>query len=111
MSVFLQVSEQDKIFSSDYFFVIKDRFPVSPGHCLIISKESKEDFFALSHAEREDLVQVIEKVKTVIEKEYKPDGYNIGMNCGEAAGQTVISFSLSCNTQIQRGHARSKRRS
>ena len=41
MSVFLEVSDDDKIYSGVNFFLIKDRFPVSPGHILIISKELK----------------------------------------------------------------------
>lgn len=35
---------------------------------------------------------MIERVKSLIEEDYTPDGYNLGMNCGEAAGQTVMHF-------------------
>ena len=48
MSVFLQVSDDDKIYSGVNFFLIKDRFPVSPGHILIISNRLKCDFFDLN---------------------------------------------------------------
>jgi diadenosine tetraphosphate (Ap4A) HIT family hydrolase len=92
MSVFLDVPEKDKLYTSDYFFIIKDRFPVSKGHCLIISNEVKADYFDLSATEKEELVKLIDKAKELIEQEYEPDGYNIGMNCGEAAGQTVMHF-------------------
>jgi diadenosine tetraphosphate (Ap4A) HIT family hydrolase len=71
MSVFLEINNEDKIYSGVNFFLIKDRFPVSPGHVLIISNDLKKD---------------------LIEKDYNPDGYNIGMNCGETAGQTVFHF-------------------
>jgi len=74
------------------FFVIKDGFPVSPGHCLIICKELKETFFDLTSYEKQELVHLIETVKELIEKEHAPDGYNIGMNCGVAAGQSVMHF-------------------
>ena len=47
-----------------------------------------------------NLSRLIEKAKEIIEKEFKPDGYNIGMNCGEAAGSNSISLSLSCNTEV-----------
>lgn len=75
-----------------FFYVIKDAFPVSPGHCLIISKALKETFFDLSSDEKKELVELIPVVKGIIEKEYTPDGFNIGMNCGTAAGQSVMHF-------------------
>jgi diadenosine tetraphosphate (Ap4A) HIT family hydrolase len=50
------------------------------------------DFFDLSKDEKEALITCINKAKELIEKEYSPDGYNIGMNCGEAAGQTIFHF-------------------
>ena len=79
------------IYQNEYFFVRKDEFPVSPGHCLIIS-EFKKDYFDLSDDERNNLGAVILEVKKLIEQEYKPDGYNIGMNCGESAGQSMFQF-------------------
>jgi diadenosine tetraphosphate (Ap4A) HIT family hydrolase len=92
MKDFLQIPEERKIYKDDYFFIIKDAFPVSPGHLLIISNELKKDYFALSENEKEYLIKTIEAAKKIIENEYHPDGYNIGMNCGEAAGQTVFHF-------------------
>jgi diadenosine tetraphosphate (Ap4A) HIT family hydrolase len=92
MSVFLEVSDDDKIYIGVNFFLIKDRFPVSPGHVLIISKDLKKDFFELNDEERKELPLMIEVAKKLIDIEYKPDGYNIGMNCGETAGQTVFHF-------------------
>lgn len=92
MSVFLTILEKDKIYKGNNFFIIKDRFPVSPGHCLIISNEVRVDYFELSNEEKEELPLLINKAKELIEKEHTPDGYNIGMNCGAAAGQTVMHF-------------------
>ena len=90
MSVFLEINNEDKIYSGVNFFLIKDRFPVSPGHVLIISNNLKKDFFELNDEERNELPLMIEAAKNLIDKEYNPDGYNIGMNCGEAAGQTIF---------------------
>jgi len=92
MKSFSDISEDRIIFKSEYFFVIKDGFPVSPGHCLIITRAVKTTFFDLSADERAELVRVIDDVKRLIEKDHSPDGYNIGMNCGEAAGQSVMHF-------------------
>ena len=92
MKSFLEIPQERIIFKNDFFFIIKDAFPVSPGHLLIISNELKLDYFQLSNEEKDNLIEVILKAKEIIEQEYKPDGYNIGMNCGEAAGQTVFHF-------------------
>lgn len=92
MSVFSNISEDKKIYSGEYFFIIYDGYPVSPGHILIISNEEKLDYFSLSKKEKVELSNLIEIAKRIIEEERNPDGYNIGMNCGEAAGQTVMHF-------------------
>lgn len=65
---------------------------MSEGHCLIISKAVKESFFDLSAEEKEELVGIIDAVKTIIEEDHAPDGYNIGMHCGVAAGHSVMHF-------------------
>ena len=92
MSVFQQIEPLHYVFETDYFFAIYDRFPVSPGHLLIISKALKQDYFSLDDLEKNDLTRAINKSKDVVEKKYYPSGYNIGMNCGEVAGQTVMHF-------------------
>lgn len=92
MSVFSKISEDKKIYSGEYFFMIYDGYPVSPGHILIISNEEKLDFFSLNKAEQNELASIIKIAKEIIEKEHSPDAYNIGMNCGKAAGQTVMHF-------------------
>ncbi|WP_242094343.1 HIT family protein [Aestuariivivens sediminicola] len=92
MSVFSEISPMDYVMETENFFVIYDQYPVSPGHILIISKKQKEDFFNLDIQERTELADLIVKTKKIIDSKYTPDGYNIGMNCGEAAGQTVMHF-------------------
>ena len=92
MKDFTQISADRILFKDEYFFIIQDAFPVSPGHLLIISNEIKIDYFELDQNERGHLSKVILKAKFIIESNYQPDGYNIGMNCGETAGQTVFHF-------------------
>jgi diadenosine tetraphosphate (Ap4A) HIT family hydrolase len=92
MKDFSTISEDRIIFSNDYFFIIKDAYPVSPGHLLIISKHVRNDFFDLTEVEKKELISAIDIGKNLIEKEFSPNGYNIGMNCGEAAGQTIFHF-------------------
>ena len=92
MSVFNEIPKEQYLLESDYFFVIRDKYPVSPGHALIISKRACEHYFDLNEAEKAELTAIIDQTKQAIEKVYSPDGYNIGMNCGGVAGQTVMHF-------------------
>jgi diadenosine tetraphosphate (Ap4A) HIT family hydrolase len=89
---FLNIPESRILSKSEEFFIIKDIFPVSPGHMLIISQREVNDYFSLSEHERSSLSKSILMAKTLIEQEHAPDGYNIGMNCGAVAGQTVFHF-------------------
>ncbi|CDF80286.1 histidine triad (HIT) protein [Formosa agariphila KMM 3901] len=92
MSVFTNLPEASKIYKGEHFFLIYDKYPVSPGHILIISNIEKLDYFTLSEGEKSELTNLIDKAKSIIEIDNTPDGYNIGMNCGEVAGQTVMHF-------------------
>ena len=69
--------------------IVRDAFPVSPGHTLIIPKRHVGSFFILSSDERTDLMALLNSAKIGVEAEFKPDGYNIGINDGPLAGQTV----------------------
>ena len=69
--------------------VIDDGFPISPGHTLIIPRRHVGSFFDLSEAERNSLLSLLEGAKRRLDKQFGPDGYNIGINDGLAAGQTV----------------------
>ena len=89
---FKSIHESRILSESEDFLIIKDLYPVSPGHMLIISKREATDFFSLNDSERSQLNKSILIAKSLIESEYKPDGYNIGMNCGASAGQTVFHF-------------------
>ena len=75
--------------TSEYGVVIRDGFPISPGHSLVIPKRHIGSFFALTADERHDLLALLERAKSVLDAEFRPDGYNIGINDGPAAGQTV----------------------
>jgi diadenosine tetraphosphate (Ap4A) HIT family hydrolase len=92
MKDFTTIDTNKILFKNDYFFIIKDYYPVSPGHLLIISNLVKAHYFELTKEEQINLNEVIVVAKEIIEKEFTPDGYNIGMNCGEYAGQTVFHF-------------------
>ena len=68
---------------------ILDQYPVSEGHCLIIPKRHVGSIVELDDMELKDLYTVLHQTKTLLIETYLPDGFNIGINEGEAAGQTV----------------------
>lgn len=85
----------DRIISqSDYTLTIRDGFPVSEGHTLIIPKRHVQSFFGLKAIEKAAILQALDEAKEALDKELNPDGYNIGINDGEAAGQTVMHLHV-----------------
>lgn len=84
--------DREVITENDYCFALYDKYPVSDGHVLILSKDHKRDFFDLSDTERNACWELVEEVKIVLKNKYNPDGWNIGMNCGKSAGQTIFHF-------------------
>ena len=74
--------------------VIRDGYPVSPGHTLLIPKRHTGSFFDLSEHERNDLLALLNRAKWLLDAELQPQGYNIGINDGAAAGQTVPHLHL-----------------
>jgi diadenosine tetraphosphate (Ap4A) HIT family hydrolase len=76
------------------WFVVRDKFPVGRGHVLIILKRHHPDVFDISWPEWKELQDILEHAKRYLDEEFDPDGYNIGVNCGEAAGQTVSHLHI-----------------
>jgi diadenosine tetraphosphate (Ap4A) HIT family hydrolase len=80
----------ERIIDSNYLaLVIRDGYPVSAGHTLVIPKRHIGSWFDITQAEQQALLDLLAKAKAVLETEFKPDGYNIGINDGPTAGQTV----------------------
>ena len=82
--------DTDRILWSDENAVlVYDAFPVSPGHMLAIPKRHIASFFEASPAEHQSLLAALTEARGLAEHKIEPDGFNIGINDGEAAGQTV----------------------
>lgn len=87
-------SEREIIASSSLSLAFFDGFPVSPGHVLIIPRRHVASFFELTQEERKDMFNLADDVKHIIDNRFHPDGYNIGVNIGEAAGQSIFHVHL-----------------
>ena len=75
--------------SNEFGMTIRDGYPVSPGHTLVIPKRHIGSWFESTSDEQLALLDLLASAKTVIQGELNPDGYNIGINDGPTAGQTV----------------------
>jgi diadenosine tetraphosphate (Ap4A) HIT family hydrolase len=86
----------DRAFSAetDLSLAFLDDFPVSQGHTLIIPKRHIETIWEMTNEEYADAFDLIRKVKDILKAKLDPDGFNVGVNCGEAAGQTVFHAHL-----------------
>jgi diadenosine tetraphosphate (Ap4A) HIT family hydrolase len=68
---------------------LPDAFPISPGHTLIVPERHVGSFFDISDEERAALLDLLGQARHEIAASLRPNGYNIGINDGAAAGQTV----------------------
>jgi len=86
---FCNISIDQILLESEYSYAKYDGFPVANGHALIISKRHVSNYFDLKEEEQVDMLKLMNLVKIKVENEYGISQYNIGVNCGEEAGQTI----------------------
>ena len=89
MSVFLDLDPSDWVGSNELAFAVRDAFPVSPGHTLVIPRRLIVEWWEATPTERLAMFELVDVIKRRLDAEYAPDGYNVGFNAGTAAGQTV----------------------
>ena len=70
-------------------YAIFDMFPVCKGHTLVIPTRHVSNYFDLTLQEQMDCLILLNEVKTILQKQFNPDGFNVGINIHAAAGQTV----------------------
>lgn len=96
--IFCQIARGEKeaeiLARFKHCFVMKDQFPVSKGHILIIPYEHTDTWFTASEEVRLEMMKALSELKARLDKDYNPDGYNIGINCGESAGQSVMHLHV-----------------
>ena len=72
-----------------YGFAAWDRHPASEGHFLVIPYRHVADYFDINDEEREELWRLVAEGKKLADEKYNPDGYNVGINVGIWAGQSI----------------------
>ncbi|MDA8740773.1 HIT family protein [Rhodobacteraceae bacterium] len=81
--------EKPKLLENEFGFVVYDGFPVSKGHCLVVPHRVYSNYFESTGDEIIGLQKLVVETKEFLDQEHQPDGYNIGINCGEVSGQTI----------------------
>jgi len=89
--LFCDVDHKRVMFENKYAYVIRDGFPVTKGHSLIIPKRHIEDYFELSEKELLACDLLLRTARTeILKNDSSVQGFNIGMNSGLVAGQTIF---------------------
>lgn len=87
--------DSDRVFLvSDLIIGLWDKYPVSPGHALLVPRRHVPGWFDASEEERQALTAALENARDKILEQHRPDGFNIGVNSGEAAGQTIFHLHV-----------------
>jgi len=89
-----KISKNNILFEDSKRIAFFDEHPVSKWHTLLIPKEHFETYFDLPDSYIKTMDLAIKDVKTILDENFHPDGYNIGFNCGKAAGQSIMHFHI-----------------
>jgi diadenosine tetraphosphate (Ap4A) HIT family hydrolase len=76
------------LFEEANAYVRFDNNSLSPGHVLVIPRRHVASFFDMTAAEKASVIALLDRAQAHIDAEFRPDGYNIGVNVGRAAGQS-----------------------
>jgi diadenosine tetraphosphate (Ap4A) HIT family hydrolase len=77
------------LFRNEAAVALRDAYPVTPGHTLVIPVRHVASFFDATPHERSSMLALLDTAKQQLQAEFSPAGYNIGINDGAAAGQTI----------------------
>jgi len=81
--------DKEKIAENEYAFAVYDEYPVAEGHTLVVPKKEIKDFFELDTEEYNACFALVKQVRKMLIDVYQPKGFNIGINNGPIAGQTI----------------------
>lgn len=82
------------ILANEHSLAIHDGFPISPGHTLILPKRHVATFFELTREEQSGMFELLAEMRQLLLVKRSPDGFNIGINEGISAGQTVMHLHI-----------------
>ena len=87
---FCQLEQRRVVLENDFAAAFPDGFPIAEGHTLVVPKRHVASLFDLTPEEQAAVWSLVAQVRDGLMAELKPDGFNVGLNDGPAAGQTVM---------------------
>jgi diadenosine tetraphosphate (Ap4A) HIT family hydrolase len=93
-SPFVNPRPEDQVLRNNLCYARWDRYPVSKGHLLVIPYREFESYFDATDEEKRALWSLVDGAREHLDRLYQPAGYNVGMNIGRAAGQTVMHMHI-----------------
>ena len=91
---FCEPPADEVLMENEYAYAKFDINPVTKGHALVISRRHFGDYFDATPEEREKIWDLTAELKEYLAARYHPDGFNFGINVGEAAGQTIFHLHV-----------------
>lgn len=87
-------SQEDAVLKNTLSFARFDKYPVAKGHMLIIPYRHFDNYFDATREEKISIIDLIDEAKSLLDEKYSPHGYNIGVNVGVPAGQSVMHLHV-----------------
>jgi len=91
---FCNPTPEEIVIQNNLAYARYDKYPVNRGHILIIPFRHYADWFDSTSKEQDALLNLAEEAKELLDKEYTPDGFNLGINIGQPAGQTIFHLHI-----------------
>ena len=91
---FCALAREEILIERGLAVALRDSYPLSKDHTLIIPRRHVASFFETTKEERREMLQLLDETRALLDREHQPDGYNIGINDGTAAGQTVMHLHI-----------------
>ena len=92
--IFCNIRPDQVIAENALAVALFDNYPVNHGHVLIVLKRHVQTYFDTTPEEMDAITRLVTVVKDRLEQQFHPDGYNIGVNVGAAAGQTIFHLHV-----------------
>ncbi len=86
--------DREILTESDTVYALLDKYPVSPGHTLIIPRQHVSSYFDLPEQTKTACWRMVDQARMLLTARFQPDGFNIGINVGQAAGQTILHVHI-----------------
>jgi len=91
---FCNADQSNVLLANEHATAFLDGFPVTPGHSLIVPKRHIASFFEATKEEQAAMFDLVAEMRELLLAERTPDGFNVGINDGAAAGQTVMHLHI-----------------